>query len=77
MLIFAVLAVCEPLVRFVLVTLATLGMFVTFVFGFLFAAHGFPKWTMLGMSVGFFLLLGAYYGMMAAFGNQGPTRDPD
>jgi hypothetical protein len=35
-------------VRFVLMTLATLGMFVAIVFGFLIAANGFPKWTMLG-----------------------------
>ncbi len=74
-LIFAMLAVLEPLVRFVLMTLATLGMFVTIVFGFLIAANGFPKWTMLGMSLGCFLLLGAYYGAMSIFGNLGPTRD--
>ena len=74
-LIFAMLAVLEPLVRFVLMTLATLGMFVTIVFGVLVAAHDFPTWTMLGMSVGCFLLLAAYYGAMSIFGNLGPTHD--
>jgi hypothetical protein len=75
LLIFAALAVLEPLVRFVLITLATLGMFVTIIFGFLIAADGFPRWTMLGMSVGCFLLLGAHYGAMSIFGNLDPTHD--
>ena len=68
-LIFATLAVLEPFVRFVLMTLATLGMFVTIVFGFLIGAEGFPKWIMLAMSVSFFLLLGAYYVVKSIFGN--------
>ena len=68
-LVFAALAVLEPLVRFLLITLATLGMFVTVVFGFLIAPDGFPKWTMLGMSVGCFLLLSTYYWAMGIFGN--------
>ena len=37
-LIFATLAILEPFVHFILLTLATLGMFVTIVFGFLIAA---------------------------------------
>ena len=75
-LIFATLAVLEPFVRFVLMTLATLGMFVTIVFGFLMGAEGFPKWVMLGISVSCFLLLGAYYGVMSIFGNVSNERDP-
>ena len=74
-LIFATLAVLEPFVRFILMTLASLGMFVTVVFGFLIGAEGFPKWFMLGMSVGCFMVLGAYYGVMSIFGNVGDTRD--
>ena len=68
MLIFATLAVLEPFVRFILMTLATLGMFVTIVYGFLIGAEGFPKWLMLGMSVGCILVLAAYYGAMSIFG---------
>ena len=74
LLIFATLAVLEPFVRFILMTLASLGVFVTFVFGFLIGAEGFPKWFMLGMSVGCFLFLGAYYGVMSIFGNVSDTR---
>ena len=75
-LIFATLATLEPFVRFILMTLASLGMFVTIVFGFLIRAEGFPKWFMLGMSVGCFLLLAPYYGVMRIFGNVSDTRDP-
>jgi len=74
-LIFATLAVLEPFVRFILLTLASLGMFVTIVFGFLIGAEGFPKWLMLGLSVGCFLLLGTYYGVMSIFGNINNKRD--
>ena len=74
LLIFATLAVLEPFVRLILMILATLGMFVTIVFGFMIGAEGFPKWLMLGMSAGCFLLLGAYYGLMSFFGNVSDTR---
>jgi hypothetical protein len=76
LLIFATLAVLDPFVRFILMTVASLGMFVTIVFGFLIGAEGFPKWFMLGISVGCFLLLGGYYGVMSVFGNVNDTRDP-
>lgn len=69
--ILATLAVLEPLVRFTLTTLATLGAFVTIVFGFLMETNGFPTWFMLGMSVGCFLLLAAYYAVMRSFGPVG------
>ena len=75
LLIFATLAVLEPFVRFILMTVASLGMFVTIVFGFLIGAEDFPKWFMLGMSVACFLVLGAYYGIMSVFGIVSDTRD--
>jgi hypothetical protein len=74
-LIFGALVVLEPFVRFALMTLATLGMFVTIVFGFLIGTESLPKWFMLGMSVGCFLLLGAYYAVMKIFGNAGYNGD--
>ena len=74
-LIFATLAVLEPFVRFILMTVASLGMFVAIVFGFLIGAEGFPKWFMLGMSVSCILLLAAYYGVMNIFGNVNNERD--
>jgi len=73
--IFATLAMLEPFVRFMLMTVGSLGMFVTIAFGFLIGAEGFPKWFMLGLSVGCFLLLGAYYGVMSIFGNSSNERD--
>ena len=75
LLIFATLAVLEPFVRFILMTVASLGIFVTIVFGFLIGAEGFPKWFMLEMSVACFLVLGAYYGVMSIFGNVSNVRD--
>jgi hypothetical protein len=75
LLIFATMAVLEPFVRFILMTLASLGMFVSIVFGFLLGAEGFPKWLMLGMSVGCFLALGAYYWVMSILGNVSDTRE--
>ena len=74
-LIFSTLAMLEPFVQFILLPLATLGMFVTIVFGFLIGAEGFPKWFMLGMSVGCFLVLAAYYWVMSIFGNVGNNHD--
>jgi hypothetical protein len=75
LLIFATLAVLEAFMRCILMTLASLGMFVTIVFGFLIGTEGFPKWFMLGMSLGCFLLLGAYYEVMSIVGNVSDTRD--
>lgn len=75
LLIFATLAVLEPFVRFILMTVASLGIFVTIVFGFLIGAEGFPKWFMLGISVGCFLLLAVYYGAMSIFGNVNNRGD--
>ena len=51
-LIAACLTLLEPLVRFTLTRLATLGVFVTIVFGFLLKAKNFPTWFMLGMALG-------------------------
>ena len=61
--------------RLILMTVASLGIFVTIVFGFLIGAEGFPKWFMFGMSVACFLVLGAYYGIMSVFGMVSDTRD--
>ena len=67
MLMLATLAILEPFVRFILLTLATLGVGVTIMFGFLIGAQGFAKCFMLAMSVGCLLLLGAYYTVMSIF----------
>ena len=74
-LIFSILTVLEPFVRLILMTLATLGMFVTIVFGFLIGAENFPKWFMLGISASCFLLLAAYYAAMRILGNVSTKRD--
>lgn len=66
---FAALAVLEPLVRFVLISLAALGIFVTIVFGVLLEMERFPHWFMLGFSGGCFLILGIYYLAMRVVGN--------
>lgn len=75
LLIFATMAVLEPLVRFTLMTMASLGMLITIVFGFLIGAEGFPKWFMLGMSVVCFLLLAGYYEVMSIFGHVSNEHD--
>jgi hypothetical protein len=64
-LMLATLAILEPFARFILLTLATLGMCVTIMFGFLIGAHGFAKCFMLAMSLGCLVLLGAYYMVMS------------
>ncbi len=61
----------EPLVRFTLMSLAILGIFVTALFGFLIDAPGFPKWLMLAMSLGCFLILVGYHGVMSVFDSVG------
>jgi len=76
-LILVCLTLLEPLVRFTLTTLATLGIFVTIVFGFLLGAANFPTWFMLEMALGCLLILGIYYAAMrgiARFGNAGTLR---
>lgn len=75
LLIFATMAVLEPFVRFILMTLASLGMFVSIVFGFLLGAAGFPKWLMFGMSLGCFLALGAYYWVMSILDDVSDPRE--
>jgi hypothetical protein len=68
---FVMLAVLEPPVRFFLMSLATLGILVTIVFGFLFATERFPKWFMLGFSGCCLLILAMFYLAMKAFANLG------
>jgi hypothetical protein len=57
------LAVLEPIVRFVCAGLALLGVLAT-VFFKLIGAPDFPAWTMLALSVGFALMLVAYQGLI-------------
>ena len=66
-LIFVTLAVLEPLVRFVLLSLGLAGLFVTVVFGFLLQMEEPPKWFMLGFCGCCFLSLAMYYLTMRVF----------
>lgn len=54
----ALLALAEPLLRITLVPLALLGFVLTLVLGFVVGDPRFPRWAMLGVSVG---LLVAYW----------------
>jgi len=65
-LILFTLAVFEPVVRYVLVSLGVLGLFVTIVFGFFLEMEEFPKWSMLGLCGSCFLILATYYLAMRA-----------
>ena len=66
-LIFVTLAVFEPLVRFVLLSLGLAGLFVTVVFGFLLQMEELPKWFMLGLCGSCFLILAMYCLAMRVF----------
>jgi hypothetical protein len=52
----ALLVLMEPLVAIVLLPIAFVGFLVTVVMGFMLDTPGFPKWPMLGMSVGALVL---------------------
>lgn len=69
--IFATLAILEPIVRYVLSALATVGLLMTLVFGVIAQAPDFPTLFMFGMSVGCFVLLATYYWLMRCFGDLG------
>lgn len=60
----ALLVLAEPLLRLVLVPIAFLGFAVTLLFGFALQQPGFPKWGMLGFSVGSLLLYTLYLCVM-------------
>jgi hypothetical protein len=51
-LLYALLSLLEPVVRVVLVPFAYLGFAVTLLFGFVIGDPRFPRWGMLGISVG-------------------------
>jgi hypothetical protein len=65
--VFIFLAILEPVVSFVLGALALLGV-LTALFFKLYGAPHFPFALMLGMSVGFGLMLVGYYALLRLFG---------
>lgn len=60
----ALLVLMEPLLRATLVPLAFLSFVVTLVFGFVVGDPTFPRWAMLGFSVGCLLLYWIYLGLL-------------
>jgi len=65
--VFTLLVILEPLVRFLLVGIALLGILVSLFLKFSGAAPHLPFWTMLAMSLGFGLMLIAYYAAIRLF----------
>ena len=63
----AVLVLTEPILRAILVPIAFLGFLVTLVFGFLIGEPRFPRWGMLGFSVGALMLYWLFLGLMSLF----------
>lgn len=63
----ALLALMEPLLRATLVPLAFLSFMVTLVFGFVVGDPTFPRWAMLGFSVGCLVLYWLYLGLLMWF----------
>lgn len=63
----AVLVLAEPFLRLILCGGAFLGFAVTVLFGFLLDAPHFPKWGMLGLSVGLLVLYWLYLSVMSLF----------
>lgn len=63
----AFLVLLEPLLRATLVPLAFLSFVVTLVFGFVVGDPRFPRWAMLGFSVGFLVLYWLYLGLLMWF----------
>ena len=61
----ALLVLIEPLLGLILVPLAFLGFIVTVVFGFLIGDPRFPRWGMLGFSVGMLWLYWLFLGLMS------------
>lgn len=62
------LAILEPFVSIVLMGLATLGVLMCFFYRFLVHDPHFPFWLMMGISLGFALLLLPYYALMRLLG---------
>jgi hypothetical protein len=63
----ALLVLLEPLLRATLVPLAFLSFMVTLVFGFVVGDPKFPRWAMLGFSVGCLILYWLYLGLLMWF----------
>lgn len=71
----ALLVLMEPVVRAMLVPIAFLGFLVTLVFGFLIGDPRFPRWGMLGFSVGALMLYWLFLGLMSLFMTLPPSYD--
>jgi ABC-type polysaccharide/polyol phosphate export permease len=67
--ILAVLVILEPIVRFVLATVALLGIITAILFESSAAAPTFPFWGMIGFSIGCVLVLALYYALMRLLGH--------
>jgi hypothetical protein len=65
--VFMFLAILEPVVRFILGSLALLGVLTALLLQFYGVPH-FPFALMLGMSVGFGLMLAGYHALLRVFG---------
>lgn len=63
----AVLVLTEPILRAILLPIAFLGFLVTLIFGFLIGDPRFPRWGMLGFSVGALVLYWLFLGLMSLF----------
>ncbi len=61
---YAAMGMIEPFLRYTLCPIAFLGMAVTLFFGFLLNEPGFPKWAMLGFSVGALLVYWSYLALL-------------
>ena len=71
----ALLVLIEPVLRAILVPIAYLGFLVTLIFGFLIGDPRFPRWGMLGFSVGALMLYWLFLGLMSLFMTLPPVRD--
>lgn len=63
--ILGLLMLCEPVVRWLCVTIMVLGVFVSVLFEISAAGPRFPFLGMIGASLGFGVLLVLYYGLMS------------
>lgn len=66
-----VLVILEPLVTFVLATLALLGLLTTLFF-YLVGPPEFPAWTMLALSLGFAFTLVPYHALIRLLSSPAP-----
>lgn len=71
----ALLVLIEPLLSVMLVPLAFLSFVITVIFGFLIGAPHFPRWEMLGLSVGLVLVYWLFLGLMSLFMRLPPHHD--